>query len=74
MKACIGLAPDHNMGLEHKLPKQIFQLPTSSAEYTKLKEKSSVAAQNGLVQNGGKVPYLNGYSTLANGNGLTPVA
>lgn len=25
MKACVGLPPDHNMNLEHKLPKNLFQ-------------------------------------------------
>lgn len=30
LKACIGLPPDHNMTLEHKLPKRLFSLDGES--------------------------------------------
>lgn len=42
MKACLGLPPDHNMTLEHKLPRQFFQ----KAEKT----EQPAVIQNGTVE------------------------
>lgn len=32
LKACLGLPPDHNMHLEHKLPKEFFKAANEKVE------------------------------------------
>lgn len=49
MRACIGLPPDHNMLLEHKLPLPLLEMPFSNVEFPKTVKLSAENGVNGFA-------------------------
>ena len=56
MRACLGLPPQNNMGLEHKLTS------TSAQDWAKARAKKPVSKdQNGVATNGANGSSTNGF-------------